>query len=424
MKIKHNLWLLSMIPMLIGINTYAQDWPQWRGLERNGLSKESGLNLEWSAKKPSLLWTFRDAGSGYASPAVAGTTLYCQGSAENQDFVFALDTQTGALKWKQNLGDEHVSYQNRGHGPRGSVTMDGDKLYLIRGGGQIHCLLASDGKLLWQKDLVQDFGGKMMSDWGYSESPLIDGNLVICSPGGDEGTLVAFDKNNGYVVWRTWELLDKSAYSSPIVAQIEGVRQYIQLTEKRVAGIAAKDGKLLWSVEVPGFRTAVIPTPICVNNTVYVTTGYNVGCLLITLSKEDDVWRAEEVYANKNMGNQHGGVVLINGHIYGYSDFSGWVCQNFETGEAIWSTGRSGEIGIGKGAVLGVGDRLICQEERSGLLAVAEASPDGWKELGRMPFPERTQIVTTDNMVWTHPVVSHGKLYLRDHDLLFCYDLR
>ncbi|MCL2728330.1 MAG: PQQ-like beta-propeller repeat protein [Bacteroidales bacterium] len=411
---------LMIMLSTIWVNLQAQDWPQWRGAHRDGIYQATGLNLDWSEKKPALLWTFREAGSGYTAPTIVGTTLYAQGAANGIDFAFAVDTETGTLKWKQILGTEHIDAQNRGNGGRGSVTVDGEKLYLIRGGGQIHCLLAMDGKILWQKDFKDDFGGILMSNWGFSESPLIDGDLVICAPGGEEGTIVALDKNSGALVWRTKELTDKSAYSSPIVANIEGVRQYIQLTEKCVAGVAAKDGKLLWKVDAPGFRTAVIPTPITIDNLVYVTQGYNFGCILIRLTKTGDTFEAETLYANRNMTNQHGGAVLVNGHVYGYSEAPGWACQDLMTGENVWSQ-RVREVG--KGSILAVNDKLLLLDMLTGLLTVVAASPDGWKEFGNLPIPERTQIQTNDNQVWTHQVVANGKLYLRDHDLLFCFDL-
>ena len=398
----------------------GQDWPQWRGPDRNGIYKQNGLHLDWSQKKPPLLWTFREAGSGYSASTIAGTTLYCQGAGEGSDFAFALDTKNGNLKWKQNLGPEHVAFQNRGNGPRGSITVDGDKLYLIRGGGQIHCLSAADGKMIWQHDFNADFGGVLMSGWGFSESPLVDENLVICAPGSSEGSIMAFDKNSGAVVWKAAELTDKCTYSSPVVATIEGVRQYVVLTEKCIAGLAAKDGALLWKVDAPGFRTAVISTPIIIENSVYVTTGYNFGCILIRLSKSGNTFETETVYANKNMTNHHGGVMLIDGYIYGFSETAGWACQDVKTGENVW-THRSREAG--KGSLIAVNDRLILFDMSVGVLTLVAASPDGWKEFGNMPIPERTKIVTMDNHVWTHPVVAHGKLYVRDHDILFCFDL-
>jgi len=421
-KVKFSFFALVVL-LLSGMELNAQDWPQWRGTKLDGIFKGSGLNLDWSEKKPPLLWTFRQAGAGYSAPTVVGTTLYSQGAADGSDFAFAIDTESGNLKWKQELGELFV--QDRGDGPRGSVTVDGDKLYLIRGAGQVHCLAAADGKMLWQKDFVKDFGGKIMSQWGYSESPLIDGNLVICTPGGDQGTLIALDKNTGDLVWTCNEWTDAAGYSSPIVVEVDGVRQYIQQSAKGVAGVSAQDGKLLWIVVVEGYRTAVIPTPVFHDNVVYVTAGYNAGSTAIRLSKQGDKIVTETIYANnKNMINQHGGVVLVKGHIYGFSDGTGWTCQNFKTGESVWSTGRTGEGLVGKGAVLAVNDRLMLLEEKSGLLAIAAASSESWQEFGRMPLPERTEMMTKDNMVWAHPVVANGKLYLRDHDLLFCFDLR
>jgi len=417
---KNGFYFIMMTAMLliINMNSFAQDWHQWRGAQRDGVVKKADINLDWTAKKPPLAWSFKQAGMGYSSPAIVGTTLYCQGAVDKKGFVFSLDAQTGVLKWKQELGDEIV--EDRENAPRGTITIDGDKLYLIRGIGQIHCLSAADGKVIWTKDFKKDFNGVLMSRWGYSESPLIDGNLVICTPGGDDGAIIALDKNTGATIWRVNDLKDKAGYSSPIIAEVDGVKQYIQSTSNSVVGIS-KDGKLLWKVDVPTFRTAVVPTPVYNENMVFATSGYNAGCVGIKLTKSGDSFKADTVYFNKNMVNHHGGVVLVNGYIYGYSDPSGWVCQNFKTGETVWKE-RNSEVA--KGAVLAVNDRLILLNERNGLLTLIGASPDGYKEYGRIEFPERTQNSTTDNCVWPHPVIANNKLYVRDHDLMFCYDLK
>lgn len=414
---------IVMVALMVisGKELKAQDWSQWRGPNRDGVSKETGLNLDWSKNKPPLLWVFRQAGAGYSTPTIVGTTLFCQGAMDGNDFAFALDTKTGNLKWKQPLGTQFI--MDRGDGPRGAVTVDGDKLYLIRGGGQLHCLSAVDGKLLWQKDFRTDLGGDIMSrwDWGFSESPLIDGDLVICTPGGSEGTMAALDKNTGKVVWRSKEWTDLGGYSSPIVAEVDGVRQYIQLTRKGVAGVAAKSGKLLWSANVAGNNTAVIPTPIYHDHMVYVTSGYMAGCAGLRLTRKGERFSVDTVYINRNMSNHHGGVVLVSDYIYGYSDGPGWVCQNLKTGETVW---RHKVSNPAKGSVICVDGRLLCLDERTGSITSAIASPEGWKEFGRLEIPERTKIKSMDNRVWTHPVVTNGKLYLRDHDLLFCFDLK
>lgn len=423
MKTKINQKQLYLIGILIisSFSVFAQDWPQWRGPNRDGVSKETGLNLDWTEKKPALLWNFRQAGAGYSSPTIVGNRLYCQGAAEGSDFAFALDTQTGKLIWKQALGTLFV--MDRGDGPRGSVTVDGAKLYLVRGSGQIHCLSATDGKMIWQKDFRTDFGGNIMSqwDWGFSESPLVDGNLVICTPGGSNGTMAALNKNTGEVVWRSKEWTDLGGYSSPIVAEIDGTRQYIQYTSKGVAGISAKDGKLLWNANLAGNNTAVIPTAINKGNLVYVTSGYRAGCACIQLTKNGDKFKVDTLYVNQNMSNHHGGVVLVGDYIYGYSDAHGWVCQNLKTGEQAWKQRISEPA---KGAVLCVDGRLLCLDEKTGSLTSVNASPDGWKEFGRIAIPERSAVKSMDNRVWTHPVVANGKLYVRDHDLLFCFDLK
>ena len=423
MKRINNLGLpfIMLATMLIvsGMELKSQDWAQWRGANREGIAKATDINLDWAQKKPTVAWTFRQAGSGYSAPTIVGTTLYCQGALNSKGFAFAVDTQTGNLKWKQELGREYV--EDRESVPRGSVTVDGNKLYLIRGIGQIHCLSAADGKVIWQKDLVKDFGGRIMSRWGYSESPLVDGNLVICTPGGRQGTLIALDKNTGNLVWACKEWTDDAGHSSPIVVEVDGVRQYIQESGRGVAGVSTTNGKLLWKVDISGFRTAVIPTPIYRDNMVYVTSGYNAGCAAIKLTKTGDKFNAETVYANRNMSNHHGGVVLSGNYIYGYNDASGWVCQDLKTGDIVW---RERNSTTSKGSVLGVNDRLLLLNERNGLLTVVAASPDGWKEFGRLEIPERTKISTQDNMVWVHPVIANGNLYVRDHDLLFCFNLK
>ena len=209
-----------------GLLCLPGDWHRWRGKNFDAIVIDSTLNLNWLESTPSVAWIFRYSGAGYSGPAVVGNTLYMSGAAQGHDFAFALDTRTGNLKWQQVLGDHFV--QDYGDGPRGTITVDGDKLYLVRGGGQVHCLKAIDGAMVWQRDFVADFGGRITGPWGYSESLLVDGDLVIATPGGREGTMVALDKNTGETVWIAKEWTDQAGYSSPIVAVVDGVRQYIQ----------------------------------------------------------------------------------------------------------------------------------------------------------------------------------------------------
>jgi outer membrane protein assembly factor BamB len=235
--------------------------------------------------------------------------------------------------------------------------------------------------------------------------------------------MVALDKNTGATVWQSNEVVDSAMYSSPLVAEIHGVRQYIQLTAGYAVGVDAKNGKLLWRTEVPGASElragAIIPTPILFDkDKVFVTTAF--GCFLIRLDKNGNEFNPEIVYSNRSMINNHGGVVLVDGHIYGFGEASGWTCMNVESGERVW--GKRG-AGIARGALFAINNRLILQDEATGRIVVIAASTDDWNELSRMELPERTEIATLTNMVWTHPVFANGKLYVRDQDLLFAFDL-
>ncbi len=334
-----------------------------------------------------------------------------------KDVAFALDTSTGKFKWKQELGPAFK--HGTGDGSRGTPTVDGDSIYFIRGGGDLHCLDAATGKPRWKKALKSDLGGKLMSGWGYSESPLIDGDQLICTPGGDKGALAALNKKTGGEIWRSSDFASSAAYSSPIVVEVGGIRQYVQMTRDGVVGVAAKDGKVLWSKAAAVNGTAIIPTPIFRDDQLYVTSGYGAGCALIKLTPKDGGVSADQAYANKNMVNHHGGVILVDGYIYGYSDGKGWVCQNVKTGDIVWK-----DESLGKGSLTCAAGHLFCFDEKTGTLACVNVSTMGWEETGRMELPEKSKIKTQYNKIWTHPVIANGKLYLRHQDLLFCFELK
>ena len=254
----------------------------------------------------------------------------------------------------------------------------------------------------------------MMSGWGNSESPLVDGDKVLCTPGGSKGTILALNKKTGVVIWQSKQFKDSAAYSSIIKAEIAGVKQYLQLTGGSVAGVAVEDGRLLWRAPRRG-STAVIPTPIFHDDSVYVTSGYGAGCNLFKISKTGEQFNAEQVYENKVMVNHHGGVVLVGDHLYGYSDGKGWVCQEFKTGNLVWEEKSKLE----KGSIAYADGHLYLRGQHKGTVVLIDADPVGFKERGRFEQPERSR----DNS-WPHPVVLNGRLYLRDQDLLLCYDVK
>lgn len=411
--------LLPAVLLILPLPARADDWPQWQGPNRDNVSKETGLLRTWPKHGPKLLWKYEQAGAGYSGPAVVGDRLYSLGANDRNEFVFALNVKDGTRLWSTEVAP--ALRQDKGDGPRGNPTVDGDLLYALGGQGDLVCVETATGKKRWQKSLKKDLGGEMMSGWGYAESPLVDGDKVLCTPGGKQGTLAALDKKTGKVLWRSKGLTDKAAYSSIVVGQVGGVRQYVQLTKDGVVGVAADDGRLLWRYPEPGYRTAVIPTPIFHDGYVFATAGYGAGCDLIHLVPSGGGAKAEKVYANKNLVNHHGGVVLVGEHLYGYSDGRGWVCLDFQTGKVVWDDKKD----LGKGSLTCADGQLYCYAEDSGTLALVEASPAGWKENGRFPIPEKSTIRKRGGTkFWTHPVVANGRLYLRDQDLLFCFDVK
>jgi outer membrane protein assembly factor BamB len=287
--------------------------------------------------------------------------------------------------------------------------------------GDLVCLEAATGKPIWQKSLVRDFGGGI-PNWGYSESPLVDGDQVVCSPGGQGGTLAAFDKETGQLRWRSTGLSAKAGYSSVVVSEAGGVRHYVQMTGDGVAGFSPKDGTVLWQQpDVAVNRTAVIPTPVVRGDHVFVTSGYGAGCGLIKLTADGrGGLKPEVVYKNRNMVNHHGGVVLVGDHLYGYSDDGRqWRCLEFQTGKVVWGSNK-----LEKGAIGYADGKLFCYGEQTGTLVVVDASPDGWRESGRFTLPKKTSRRRPRGGIWPHPVVADGKLFLRDQELLYCFDVR
>jgi outer membrane protein assembly factor BamB len=413
-------WLIPAICLAaLTVPAGGADWPQWRGPDRTDVSQETGLLKSWPKQGPALLWTFPDAGVGYSGPAIVGDRLFTMGARGETEYVLALDAQTGKEVWSAEVGPKFS--EKRGDGPRCTVSVAGDFLYALGAEGDLVCVETATGKKHWHVSLTHDLGGKLMSGWGYSESPLVDGTQVVCTPGGSKGTLAALDKKSGKVLWRSKKLTDPAGYASMIVADVDGVRQYIQATGKGVAGVAANDGRLLWRYEKPEFRVAVIPTPIYHDHHVYITSGYGAGCELIKLTHEGKAFKAEKVYANKNMVNHHGGVVLVGDDLFGYSDSErAWVCQDLQSGKIVWEEKQK----LKKGSLTCADGQLYCYSEDKGTVALVQATPEGWKEHGRFTVPRESSLRKPDGRFWTHPVVANGRMYLRDQDLIFCFDVR
>jgi outer membrane protein assembly factor BamB len=388
----------------------AADWPQWRGPDRTDVSKETGLLKSWPAGGPKRVWLYEQAGSGYSGPAIANGKFFTLGTRDGSEVLLTLDANTGKELWVAKLGA--VLDNDWGNGPRGTPSVDGDRVYAISGPGNVVCASVADGNVLWQVAMA-DLGGKR-PNWGYTESPLVDGDVVLCTPGGAKGAVAALDKLTGKVKWQSKDFKDPAHYSSIVPARINGTAQYVQRTEKSVVGLAAADGKVLWRTDFAG-RTAVIPTPIVRGNEVYVSAGYGSGCKMVRIGANNEV---TVVYENKVMKNHHGGVILVGDHLYGHAE-PGWACQDFKTGAEVWN-----HRDFGKGAVGCADGMLYCVEEATGNVVLVEASPKGWKESGRFKLDPQTKIRSSRGKIWTHPVISHGKLYLRDQDIIYCFDVK
>lgn len=419
---------LALIPILAAAESAANnhDWPQWRGPNHDNVSTEPGLLKSWPKAGPKRLWTFTGAGIGYSGPAVVGNRLYTMGTDDQTDFVLAVNTDTGKKVWSTPIGAD-VS-NPWGSGPRGTPTVDGDYLYALNSGGVLACLKTKNGKKVWSVNLMGRRGlGGGKPTWNYSESPLVDGDRVICTPGGSRGTMAALDKKTGRVLWRSKDLTDPAGYSSAVPVTVGGVRQYVQLTMKGVAGVAAEDGRLLWYYPNQKYRTAVIPSPIVRENYVYAVAGYGAGAVLLKLTPDGDGTKAEQLYdedAMRLMDNKHEGVVRVGDYVYGWS-YRGkvWLCQELKSGKKMWASRK-----LGPGSLTCADGQLYCYSEHDGTVVLVDASPDGWQEKGRFTIPRHSRFPRpprrrTDN-IWTYPVVANGRLYLRDQELIFCYQVK
>jgi outer membrane protein assembly factor BamB len=416
----------AVLLCLITLPLLAADWPQWRGPNRDGVSTETGLLKEWPKEGPKLAWKADLQGVGYGSPSVAGSKLFINAAGDNKDgkseFTVCLNAKTGEQLWKADLPAGAGGYTtNWGSGPRSSPTIDGDAVYVLGARGDLVRLKATDGSKVWAVNLPKDFGGNIPG-WGYCESVLIDSDHLICTPGGKKGTLLALNKADGKLVWQSSELTDPAGYASIIVADIGGVRQYITQTNTAAVGIRAKDGKLLWRHAELKRAVAVIPTPVVQDNMVFFTTGYGAGCELFKLTSQGDTTTAEKVYTqNKLMANHHGGVIRLGDHVYGYTDSGGrWICMDFkeDATDPVWQNKT-----LEKGSLTVADGHMYCYGQGKGVCALVEVSPKGWKETGRFEIPEKSKYERRSGQIWTHPVVANGKLYLRDHEVLLCYDI-
>jgi outer membrane protein assembly factor BamB len=388
--------------------TGTPEWPQWRGPQRSGVSSETGLAKSWPVGGPPPAWTISGLGEGYGSLAIRGDRIFVQGVRERESAVFCLNGADGKTAWVTGLAGRMA--QDRGAGPRGTPTLDGDGVYALAENGELVCLRAQDGAKMWRRNILQDFKGEN-PNWLLSESPLIDGDRVVVTPGGPNATVVALDKASGKTIWTSEGLSDNAGYSSCIVADVQGVRTIMALTSQAGVGVRAADGKPMWRYEKAANRTANIATPVFHDNKVFYTSAYGTGCALLGLTAQNGTVRAEEIYFSREMQNHHGGVVLVDGFLYGYSN-NILTCLEFGTGRVAWK-----DRSVGKGCLLAADGTLYLLSENN-VAGLADATPGAYREKARFSIPDQGW------PSWAHPVVCGGRLYIRNQSWLACYPVK
>jgi outer membrane protein assembly factor BamB len=411
-----SLFLLTMGMCVYSVLAIADDWPQWRGPRRDGISKETGLLAQWPAEGPKLIWQAHEIGDGYSTPAVVGDRLYLiSNKGADDEFVQALAVDDAKVTWSTHIGKVGANKGPQYPGSRSTPTVDGDAVYALGSDGDLACLDKTTGQPRWRKNLRSDFGGQP-GQWAYSESPLVDGDVLVCTPGGAEATLLALDKKSGEVVWKSaLPEADQAAYASIIVVEFGGVKQYVQFLQKGLVGVAADSGKVLWRyAKTAEGSPANIPTPIAQDGMIYSAAGRSGGGL-VRLKVDGDAISAEQVYFIPKMPNSIGGAVNLKGYLYG-TNTQGLMCADFASGEVKWQ-----ERGVGAASVCFADNRLYVHGEKDEV-ALVEPSPEGYREKGRFTLPDQPD--RGKSQAWAYPVVAGGRLYIRDLQSLWCYDVR
>ena len=451
---KTNVMLTVVVLMVVAGSSYAADWPQLRGQNRDGKSVETGLLKEWPKDGPPLDWKIDKLGGGYTAPSIVDGRIFGMSNRGEDEVVWALSETDGKEIWVTRLGPAFAQRASQGkEGPGCTPTVDGERLYVEGLSGNVACLQVKDGKIIWQISMTEEFGGRVPR-WSFRESPLIDGNKIICTPGGEDAIIVALNKLTGETIWKSKlpeapspaaEVSEGraegsrgrggrrrggfgggggagAAYASVIAIDFEGQRQYVQLISNALVGFAASDGKFLWRYDKPANRMGInCATPIFHDGMVFASSAYGAGGGLVTLSKDaDGSIKAEEVYATTELQNHHGGMILLDGYLYGASggnEGGALVCLDFKTGKVMWDQ-RATAGRRAKGSVALADGRLYYRME-DGIVVLIEPNPKQYIERGRFEQPNRSRAPA-----WAYPVIANGKLYISDQDVLFCYDVK
>lgn len=413
---------LSFVLCLSAAGTAIADWPQWRGPDRSGVSKESGLLKQWPTGGPKLLWQVNDLGDGYSTPVVVGTRLYMLSNrGMDNEYVQAISTADGKVIWTTRVGNVGNPEQNPNYPKaRSTPTIDGNVLYALGSDGDLACLETKTGKIRWTKNLRKDFGGQP-GEWAYAESPLVDGDAVVITPGGATATLVALNKKTGALIWKSAVPGgDPAGYASAIIVQAAGRKQYVQLLSKGLVGVDAKTGQFLWRYKDVAKGPAQYFTPVTFRDYVY-GGALGVGGGTVRLKPNGDGMTAEQVYFVRGLPNGPGGAVLVGDYLYGTEVAQKLVAVEFATGKIAWQ-----QENFGWGSVAAA-DGMLYVHLVSGPFVLIQATPAGYSEKGRFTPPAPPQHAKKggfEEMAFAYPVIANGRLYIRDLGTLWAYDIK
>lgn len=429
---KHGFRRILLFSTSLAVATFSHavvaqdaDWPQWRGPNRDGHAADQQLMQSWPKDGPKLKWQFSDAGEAFSSLAVAGGNVFTMGADEEHCFAICLDSRNGELIWKTNVGraSKRRDYnQAWGEGPRATPTVDGDQVFVLTDLGVLAAMDRSTGEIQWSVDLLDQYETEIPK-WGYSESPLVDGDRVVVTPGGPK-FMVAIDRNSGQEVWASEGIDQPAHYASLIKTELESLPFYVSASESGLLGVDVRSGRTLFSDDSTGNDVAVVSTPIVEGKLLYHTSAYGVGNTLLKLSLENSQLHAEKQYhrTGKTMQNHHGGVVLVDGVVYGFTKVDGgrWMAEDLETGDTLWSErvgrNRSGSVCYADG-------RLYCYNDVDGTCYLVQPDREKWSATGKLTLPKQTELDRDKGGIWAHPVVADQTLFIRDLDLIFAFDI-
>jgi outer membrane protein assembly factor BamB len=413
---------LCLSTVLANVSLSTADWPQWRGPDRSGVSRESGLLKQWPREGPKLLWQVNDIGDGYSTPSVVGSRIYLMSNRGlDNEFVQALSTKDGKVIWITHVGNVGNPNQNPPYPKaRSTPTVDGNFIYALGSDGDLVALEAKSGKIRWQKNIRKEFGGQP-GEWAYAESPLVDGDVVVVTPGGAEATVVALNKKTGSVIWKSAVPGgDPAAYASAIVVQGGGRKQYVQALTKGTVGVDAKTGQFLWRYKEVAKGPAQYFTPVARGEYVY-GGALGVGGGMVRLKLDQGGVAAEQVYFTRGLPNGIGGAVLVGDTLYGTEAGATLVAADFITGKVKWQ-----DKSIGWSSVA-YADGHLYLHGINGEVALVEASPDAYREKGRFTppaQPKKKQAGPFPEGAFAYPVIANGRLYIRDLGTLWAFDIK